>query len=223
MNLSLMESNATPANIVVRYFRPLFEWRTYLNLLYLILAFPLGLVYFITLVVGFAVGIPLLIIWVGALILALVFAIWWLFLIAERQLGIWLLGQHIAPMVRPAEEGETLLRQLVALFGNPVTWKGLVFLLLKFPLGIASFILALFVLTFTATAVTSPLTYWFSEINFGLWQIDTLPEAVILALIGVLLAPLWVFVVNQAAAGFGWLAKWALGLQELDSSALETE
>ena len=41
--------------------------QTYLNILYLLLAFPLGIAYFVFLVTGFSLGISLLILWVGLL------------------------------------------------------------------------------------------------------------------------------------------------------------
>ena len=58
-----------------RIFGVVIEGQTYLNILYLLLAFPLGLFYFIFFVVGFSLGLPLIILWVGFLILALVAAV----------------------------------------------------------------------------------------------------------------------------------------------------
>ena len=51
-----------------------FRLRTYKNLLYLTLAMPLGLAYFVFLIVGLALGFGLTLIWIGLPLLALVFA-----------------------------------------------------------------------------------------------------------------------------------------------------
>ncbi len=53
--------------------------RTWLNILFQWLAFPLGLFYFICLVTGLSLGIGLVIIWVGIPILLIVTGSWWLF------------------------------------------------------------------------------------------------------------------------------------------------
>lgn len=51
-----------------------FREQTYRNLLYLALAFPLGLAYFVGFVTGTALGVGLFITWVGLPILALTLA-----------------------------------------------------------------------------------------------------------------------------------------------------
>src|ERR1700755_1185031 len=124
----------------VRYFfgAP-FRLRTYTNLLYLLLAFPLGLAYFILLAVGLTLGFGLTIVWVGLPILALVFAGSWAFAAFERQAAILLLGADVPPMLPPPSPmARTAWQRAGDFFSNPVTWKGMGFLLLKFPLGIVS-------------------------------------------------------------------------------------
>src|SRR6476659_10025237 len=71
-----------------------FRLRTYTNLLYLLLAFPLGLAYFVFLAVGLTTGI-------GLPILALTFAGSWAFAAFERQAAILLLGADVPPMLPP--------------------------------------------------------------------------------------------------------------------------
>ena len=58
-------------DVVKTYFGVMARWETYLNTLFLFLAFPLGLTYFVILTVGFSLGLSLIIIWVGLLILAI--------------------------------------------------------------------------------------------------------------------------------------------------------
>src|SRR6201994_3219878 len=118
-----------------------FRLRTYANLLYLLLAFPLGLAYFLFLIVGLAVGFGLPLIWIGLPILALVFAGIWAFSTFERQAAILLLAADVPPMTPeklppPSPAARTVWQRAGEFFSNPVTWKGMGFLLLKFPLGL---------------------------------------------------------------------------------------
>src|SRR3954454_23027959 len=78
-----------------------FRLRTYTNLLYLLLAFPLGLAYFVFLSVGLTTGFGLTIVWIGLPILALVVAGSWAFAAFERQAAILLLGAEVPPMTAP--------------------------------------------------------------------------------------------------------------------------
>ncbi|HSS78752.1 MAG TPA: sensor domain-containing protein, partial [Thermoanaerobaculia bacterium] len=122
------------------FFMAPFRWRTYANLLYLLLAFPLGLIYFVFLTVGLTLGYGLTVIWVGIPILALVFAGSWGMSALERRLAIGLLGAEVPPMAPPPTASANGFWQRVKAFlANPVTWKGMAFLLLKLPLGIVSF------------------------------------------------------------------------------------
>ena len=118
---------------LVKFFGVAIRGQTYLNALYLFLAFPLGLVYFIFLMVGLSSGIGLTIVWVGLLILLVVFITWTALAAFERQMAIWLLREEIPPMSRQDLSGLTLWQQFKATVTNPVTWKGLVYLLAKFP------------------------------------------------------------------------------------------
>jgi hypothetical protein len=201
-----------PSNILVRFFGVIARGSTYLNLLYLLLAFPLGLFYFIFLVVGLSLGFSLLIILVGILVLLIVFAGWLAFGAFERQMAIWLLREDIPPMTpqqlrnRPAESAVSW-KGFVAYLANPVTWTSLVYLFVKFPLGILSFVVSVTALAVTAVFITSPLTYPFfqPEVWFtynSLWKIDTLGDAMIAFVIGVALLFISLHVLN----GLAWVS-----------------
>jgi len=112
------------------------------------------------------------------------------------------------PMSTPRmDKAATSWEKLGAFLSNPVTWKSLVYLLMKFPLGILSFGV---VITLTATTIvflTAPLTYTFlqPEIigwNGTLWRIDTLGEAFIASAAGILLLFISLHIVN----GLAWLS-----------------
>ena len=177
-----------------QFFGVIARGQTWLNFLYLFLAFPLGLIYFIYLTVGISVGIGTLIIWIGILILAVVIAGWWLMAGFERVMAMNLLKVDIPPMTTAkTEKAATSLEKLGAYLSNPVTWKGLVYLLVKFPLGTLSFVVLVTLTATTVAFIAAPFIFPFFPMVVDLWNntsivIDTLAEASILFVIGLVLA-----------------------------------
>ena len=109
---------------LARFLRAPIEARSYGNLLYLALAFPTGLAYFVFLAVGLALGLGLSIVWIGLPILGLVLAVSFGLAALERQLAIRLLGAEVPPMLpAPAAAEVGVWRRLRAFLANPVTWK----------------------------------------------------------------------------------------------------
>ena len=176
-------------NLLVRFFTAPVEVRTYTNLFYLALAFPLGLFYFIFLLTGLALGFGLTIIWIGLPILAVVLAASWGMAALERRLAILLLGAEVPPMTAPATgQPQDFWNRVQEFLGNPVTWKGLGFLFLKFPLGIMSFVLTLTLLAIPAGFLLAPIAWGFDDVYFNIpfWNVDTFGETLILAAFGLM-------------------------------------
>ena len=92
-------------------------------------------------------------------------------------------------------------QQLKAFLLNPVTWKAPLFLLLKFPLGVLSFVVMLTSFCLGLALLLAPLYYTWSPPMVDLWTVDTLAEALLCTLLGagVLLVALHV------ATAFGWI------------------
>ncbi|WP_226004939.1 sensor domain-containing protein [Natrinema salinisoli] len=153
--------------------------QTYYNLLYLLLAFPLGMGYFTVLLTGFAIPIglafafvematsePVAILFAG-IPLALVFlcmgvpsVLFTLFVsieltALERVLAGRLLDADI-PTSEPPRGVRERVRRLVSDRG---TWKGLGYLFSKFVLGFVSFLLLTVSFAFTYVLVAAPLHY----------------------------------------------------------------
>ena len=91
--------------------------------------------------VGLSLGLGLIIIWVGIPILLVVAGAWWLFGAFERVQAQYLLGADVALPPRSWETVNGVWAKLKAHFGNGATWKDLVYLFAKLPLGIVSFTL----------------------------------------------------------------------------------
>lgn len=209
--------------IVKQFFGVAARGQTYLNIIYLLLAFPLGTAYFVFLVTGLSLGISLLIIWIGIPILLLMLAAWWGLVLFERQLAIWLLHVDIPPISRDTAPGQSVWIQLKAHLSNPLTWKGLVYLFARFPLGILSLVVAIPLIALTVGLVFAPLTYTDPESQMYIfsWQIDTLNEAVICSIVGLGVGLISMHIMNGLAFVSGRFTSLMLGgLQGTTDSSL---
>ena len=174
---------------LTNYFTIFAKPKMYLTLLYLFLAFPLGLAYFVLLVVGFSLGFSLIIIWVGLLILALLFPTIWLLISFERLQTTHLLGIPV-PITSPVSSENISLWQKLKLFlTDPATWKGVLFILLKFPIGIISFVFLVTGFAVLFSMIFSPLIISWNPIHFGVWKVDTISEAIGLCMLGLMALP----------------------------------
>ena len=177
----------TLPDALIRFFKAPFRLRTYKNLLYLMLAFPLGLVYFVFLSVGLTAGVGLTIVWIGLFVLAVVLAGTWAFAAFERQMAIHLLDVGVAPMLPPPSSAEkTVWRQVRDVLANPVTWKGMAFLLLKLPLGVISFVALVATLSISSSLLLAPVLWEIGifDLDGVVVQVDSIGGAWICAVIG---------------------------------------
>src|ERR1700694_1338132 len=133
--------------------------RTYLRILYLFLAFPLGVAYFVFIVTGPSVGFGLAVVIVGFPILIVTLLSWMLFARIERELAIHLLGASIRPMSVPDPVKRTRWESLLKTLADPVTWKSLVYVFLEFPFGIFSFTLAITLIAVSLSLILYPVLY----------------------------------------------------------------
>jgi FtsH-binding integral membrane protein len=191
-------------------FGPATEAQTYLNLLYLLLAFPLGIAYFVFLITGLSLGTGLLVIFVGVPILMGV-------LFACLGLGAFerLMARSMLHLMIPSPpmlaSGPGLWAKFKALFGDATTWKSVFYLLLKFPFGVAVFVVLVTAFSVSLALILAPLTYGIISIDFGLWRVDSKDEATIWCLIGVVLLLVSFHLVNGLAFLWGRFAQIMLG------------
>ena len=159
----------------------------WLNILYNLISFPLGIFYFVFLLTGIVLGLSLLIIWIGIIILLAMMLVWWYLSMFERELAILFCRVKIAPMKREEDEGKSLWDKFVLQLKQPVTWKGLIFLFLKFPIGILQFVVTVTLISVVGGLISAPFTYSYIDINIGFFYIDSLPIAVFCCLLGIML------------------------------------
>lgn len=204
-------------------FTVLADTRTYTTLLYLLLGFPLGLAYFVIFVTGGALGAGLSIIAVGLVILFMLILAGWALTLFERQLAIHLLGADVPP-AKPAGAPKDGWPWIKSVFGNPVTWKGILFLGLKFPLGLASWVVTIVLVATVGAFVFAPLSLLLgAEINIFAWQIETYGEAAVLTLIGFSMLVPTAYFLNALGAVWARFAEVMLGREWPEPTPLPVE
>ena len=217
-------------------FRILWEKQTYINLLYLLVSFPLGICYVVFLLVGlFSILSNTITAIFGILVLLVAIFVWWHLAKFERNLAMRWLHVEISPMAPPRKEGLKRLERFSAHLRNAVTWKSVAYLFLKFPLGTLSFvaILNLFVLTlgltvfsFTIGLFVLPFLYLFRALPRGRdeWReartsgegmaVDRVRLLLLLSLTGFGFALIAFYVLNALAYNLGQLARAMLGMSD---------
>ena len=196
--------------------------RTYLNIAYLMIGFPIGLAYFVFYVTGGALGAGLSVLGIGLVIQFLLVLAAWGLAHFERGLANTLLGANVPPPPPTAiEEGGW--PWVKSVFANPVTWKGLAFQLLKFPLGLASWIVTVVVISLVVGFVVAPIVVAVGGvIRIDPWWVaDTAGEAWIATLIGLVAVIPALHLLNGVAYLWAMLARFMLGRREPREPVLE--
>ena len=176
--------------------------QTWLNLAYLVLAFPLGLAYFILLVVGLSVSISLVIIVVGIPILLGLILLWRVLGNLERVQGRGLLGLELPSSHLPWGDRHGFWAKIGSLLTDRTTWLDLLFLLVKFPLGVVSFVLVVTGFTASVGFMAAPLFQQVGWLTIGNQRIDSWPYALALAPVGFLALFASLHVLN----GWAWMS-----------------
>ena len=191
---------------LTRFFGVVTRPRTWLGLVFHLLAFPLGLFYFVFLVTGISVGVGLVVIWVGIPILLVVAGAWWLFAAFERLQAVHLLGARLTATPRPWERADGIWGRLKAHFGSGSTWLDLAYLIAKLPFGIISFSLVMALGGLVAWLFAMPFLAVFDvPVVNGTW-VPPVWFGVLCIPLGVVTLIVSLHVLN----GWGWLcARWA--------------
>lgn len=205
-----------------------FRLQTYRNLLYLVLAFPLGLVYFVLFAVGLSLGVGLAVVVVGIPILLAMLALATGLATVERRMATAFLGIEIPTRNDPMPDSlRGWVRRLVATLGP---WKAVVYLVTKLFIGAAAYVVVLSLLVTAVSMLVVPLVYnqpgvyvgvvrdapvsyhpelyvgWDrllvgleTVITLSAWRIDTLAEALAVAGIGIVLTVVSLHLLNALA------------------------
>lgn len=136
-----------------------FQLRTYGVLLYLALAFPLGIGYFVGTVVGLSIGISLSVFLIGLPILAATLGGVVVVAAVERVVARRLLGADIPAPSWGLSEASQLRDKVLTVLTHPVLWGSLIFVLSKLAIGVAAFTVIVVVLSVGLSLLGAPLYY----------------------------------------------------------------
>lgn len=198
------------------FFKAIGKRQSYLNMLYLLAAFPLGLIYFIFIITGISLGLGLLITWFGILILLGVMYIWVGFAYFERKLSSSLLNIKIPYAYKREVKSKSFWEKLKKRVGDSNTWKDLAYLMIKFPLGIFSFVILVTFISITFGLIASPFIYYLYDIGIinGLvcsgsnWcLLYNYPSVIFLGLVGIIMIFVSLALFNCIAYVSGLLAR----------------
>ena len=142
-----------------------------LDAAYLIVGLPLGIVTFTVAVTGLSLAAGLAITLLGIPILTLVFATVRPLLAFERAMANSMLGADI-PASGLAPGGEGIWGRLKAYWQDGATWRGIAYLLVRFPVGIFTFVVVLTSFVTAVALVGAPIAAAFDPIELGFTTID---------------------------------------------------
>lgn len=193
------------------FFNVISDPRTYGALLYMLLSLITGIFYFtwtvtgLSLTIGFAIliiGVPFALLFIGSIrVLSHV----------EGRIVEGLLGVRMPRRLPPATQvDETVWSRIKDGLSDSRTWSSMFYFLLKLPLGIAYFVIAMVGLT-VSLGITASCLYvlitndarhiHIDDVPWLAHLLHTAPGLILFALLGVLLF----FFVLHIARGIGWL------------------
>ena len=168
-----------------RVLQPFNDRTTWGGALHLLLGLPLGVAYFAFYLTGFVTGAGLSLVVIGLPLLFAVLASTRPVAAFEARLARSLTGVPVSdPAPVPAASGA--LGRLGALLRDDMTWRRLVYLLSRFPLGLASFALAVLIVALPLGLIAAGILYSTEPLEIVVWRVDSLPEALAAVVLGVL-------------------------------------
>ena len=163
-----------------RFFGVVTRPQSYRNLGYLLLGLPLGTIWFTILISAYATAISMLV--VALLGIPMLWGLWYVtrsFANVERRTANALLAQDLAlAPLASADRGNVWVR-LRSMSRNRDRWRELAYLLLRFPVGIATFTVAVTALATPFMVAWAPFNVRLADSHpFGDWALSSRMEDV---------------------------------------------
>jgi Putative sensor len=209
-----LKQTVNPQSWLTLFFSVYTDPRAWGALLFMLIAFVTGIIYFVWAVTGLSLSLSLMILIIGAPVAIL-------FLLSVRGLAL-LEGRLVEALLgirmprRPLFSHPDMKWQdrLKALLTDKATWLMLVYMVVQFVLGTVYFIVIVTVLSFSLSFIAIPFVQVFLDqgvINFGdvryfapLWSFP------LLVLTGVLLWTIFMHIARGVGQLHGRFAKWLL-------------
>jgi uncharacterized membrane protein len=193
------------ATTLGRFFGVYTDTRTYLSLLYLLLALITGIAYFTFAVTGLSLSLGLAVLIIGVPFFLLFIGIARVLALAEGRIVEALLGTRMPRRPRYSDRERPFLERVVAMLKDPRTWSTLLYFVLMLPLGVFYFTFATVGLMVSVMLVLAPIVVLLYHV--GLVHIDGMvggPNEALLPLIS-LLGLLLLTGTLHLARGIGYL------------------
>lgn len=191
----------------IPFFNVVAEKQTYMNLLYILFAFPLSTIYFSLILTGLSLSLGLLIILVGVLIFAATLLMVRVFRLLEIQMTEVFLNTRINISAVPETAGKSG-NFFKRTFGSGATWKSFVyFLFIKFPLDIVIFSISISFIGITLHLLLAPIIIYYDWFDSEILEIllDFLEDPYVLPFLGLI----WIFLSFHVINGLSWIYRLA--------------
>ncbi|MGD9701159.1 MAG: sensor domain-containing protein [Acidimicrobiia bacterium] len=167
-------------SLVRRFFGVVAQPQSYRNIAYLLLGLPLGTVWFTVLISGASVGVSML--GVALLGIPMLLGLWYLvrsFANVERSTANLLLGHDLALEPIASRDHGNLWVRLRSMTSDRDRWRELGYLMLRFPVGVATFTAAVTALSTPVMVAYAPFSVRYGEDHpFGDWSLSSTMEDV---------------------------------------------
>lgn len=181
--------------------------QTYLSSLYLIGDFFYSLFNFCFILIFLALGFGLTICWVGIPIVIFLFKIIEKLTETEIKFTENLLPIELKRIEFNNYSGESLFSKFKLYIKDKKIWKYIQFYLLKFPLTVITFSIALFLVLIPVVLIITPFIYNFVPYNILQFEVTSLFSASLMSVLGIGLSFIFFPILNKLALKQGYLLK----------------
>ncbi len=187
---------------------------------FLLTRFPMGLFWFLVIVIGLSVGLGTIVIIIGLPTLIGLFHLLRAGARFERHLVGLAGGPTLGDPYRKPPDGAPAGKRWRTRLTDPATYRDLLYLLLQFPFGLFTFVITVVTLSVTVGALAVPLFYnrlgsarisFFGDTDSSVFVVDRLWKALLVAGVGLILLPLLPLATRALSALHFGLAKLLLG------------
>ena len=124
------------------FFESIFHYQTWKNALYMLLTYPLAIVYFVFLITGLSTGLGTVVVWIGVPVLIGTLLCVRGFALFERAIASKALNIRI-PVQHRRVQPNGIWEHLKFLFSDSITWSTMLYILLNFVLSTITFSLTI--------------------------------------------------------------------------------
>jgi len=194
-----------------RFFGVVGDARAYAALFYMLLSLPIGIFCFVFTVVGLSLSLGLSVLVVGLVVpIAFVGALRVLALVEGRVIEV-LLGERMPRRPVYADRARPWRQRIAAMFTDPRTWSTMLYMLLKLPIGIVYFTIAVAGTVTSLALIFAPVAELLSHFgafdgNVGIYvNGDTIVPPLVVAPVAFVIGAIGLFAMLHVARGVGRL------------------